>query len=78
MDFIGMNWPRSTTRVIWRGATLLIHRSHRSSAPEEAAEEVESVTSAAEADNGNRGLIAALKRCATQNQTFSAASEGVP
>jgi hypothetical protein len=44
---------------------------------EEAAEKVVWVTSAAEAADGNRGLIVALKRCATQNQTFSAASEAV-
>jgi len=43
---------------------------------EEVAEKVESLTSAAKAD-GNRVLIAALKRCATQNQTFSAACEAV-
>jgi len=38
---------------------------------EEVAEKVEWVTSAAKAANGNRGFIAALKRCATQSQSFS-------
>jgi len=38
----------------------------------EAAEKVGLVTSAAEAADGNKGFIAALKRCATQNQSFSA------
>jgi hypothetical protein len=40
---------------------------------EQLAEKVESVTSAAKAADGNKGFIAALKRCATKNQTFSAA-----
>ena len=39
--------------------------------PREAAEKVESVTSAAEAAHENKVFIAALKRCATQNQPFS-------
>jgi len=38
-----------------------------------AAENVAWVTSAAKAADENKVLIAALKRCATQNQTFSAA-----
>jgi len=45
---------------------------------EEAAGKVKSVTSAAKAADKNKVLIAALKRCATQNQTFSAACEAVP
>jgi len=45
---------------------------------EEAAEKVESVTSAAKAADQNKVVIAALKRCATQNQTFSAVCEAVP
>jgi len=43
------------------------------SAAKEAAEKVESATSAAKAANGNKSLIAALKRCATQELTFHAA-----
>ncbi len=39
----------------------------------EAAEEVESVTSAAKAAEGSKADSAALKRCATSKQTFSAA-----
>jgi len=34
---------------------------------------MEPVTSAAKAADGNKAFIAALKRCATPNQTFSAA-----
>jgi hypothetical protein len=45
---------------------------------EEAAEKVESATSAAKAADGDKGLIAALKRCATQKLNFSAACEAVP
>ena len=36
------------------------------------------MTSAAKAANENKVVIAALKRCATQSQTFSAACEAVP
>jgi len=39
----------------------------------QAAEKVGSVTSAANAADENKIPIAALKRCATQSQTFSAA-----
>jgi len=45
---------------------------------EEAAEKVESATSAAKAADGDKGLIAALKRCATQKLIFSAACKAVP
>jgi len=37
---------------------------------EEAAEKMGPVTSAAKAADGDKSFIAALKRCATQNQTF--------
>jgi len=37
-----------------------------------AAEKIESLTSAAKAAHKNKVLIAALKRCATQNQTLAA------
>jgi hypothetical protein len=43
------------------------------SAAKEAAEKVESATSAAKAADGDKGLIAALKRCATQKLICSAA-----
>jgi hypothetical protein len=38
---------------------------------EQAAEEVESVTSAAKAADQNKDVIAALKRCATPKSDFS-------
>jgi hypothetical protein len=41
-------------------------------------EKVESVTSAAKAADENKVLTAALKRCATRNQTFSAVWKAVP
>jgi hypothetical protein len=41
--------------------------------PLQAAEKMESVSSAAKAAEGSKVLIAALQRCATQSQTFSAA-----
>jgi hypothetical protein len=45
---------------------------------QEAAQKVGSVTSAAKAADQNKAVIAGLKRCATQNQTISAACEAVP
>jgi hypothetical protein len=44
----------------------------------EAAEENRTSTAAAEAAIDTRTVIAALKRCATQDQSFSAAFEAVP
>jgi len=45
---------------------------------EQSAEIVELVTAAAKGADGNTRLIAAVKRCAAQNQTLSAACEAVP
>jgi len=45
---------------------------------EEAAEKVPFVASGAEARSDKEAVIAALKRCATPNQSFSAACEVVP
>jgi hypothetical protein len=44
---------------------------------EEAAEKAESATSAANAADGHKAFIAALKRCATENQSFSAARKAL-
>jgi epoxyqueuosine reductase QueG len=41
-------------------------------------QKAQSQPSAAKAANGNKGLIAALKRCATQKLTFSAACKAAP
>jgi len=45
---------------------------------QEVAKKVASCSPAAKAASEKEPLIAALKRCATQNLTFSAASEAVP
>jgi len=45
---------------------------------EQSAEIVELVTAAAKGADGNTGHIAAIKRCAAQNPTLSAACEAMP
>src|SRR5208337_930339 len=59
-------------------AAKAVSSEARGGTTEQAAEKVPFVTSGAKARGDKKAVIAALKRCATQNQSFSAACEVVP
>jgi hypothetical protein len=79
-SFGGLFAPDSTIQFRHVPLSLLIVSASRAGGPlgqaaEEFAEKVESATSGAEARNQMKRLIAAVNRCATQNQNFSANCE---